>query len=56
MSDVGEILTRANRMLAADTHDFHFVTLAMARLDPTHVRWSTPARASGAICCMPIGA
>lgn len=33
-SDVGEILTRANRLLAADTSDFHFVTLAMARLDP----------------------
>ncbi len=35
--DVGDILTRANRLLAADTDDFHFVTLAMARLDPlTH--------------------
>jgi serine phosphatase RsbU (regulator of sigma subunit) len=33
-SDVGEILTRANRVLAADTSDFHFVTLAMTRLDP----------------------
>ena len=33
-SDVGEILTRANRLLAADASDFHFVTLAMARLDP----------------------
>jgi serine phosphatase RsbU (regulator of sigma subunit) len=33
-SDPGEILTRANRLLAADTSDFHFVTLAMARLDP----------------------
>jgi phosphoserine phosphatase RsbU/P len=33
-SDVGEILTRANRVLAGDTNDFHFVTLAMARLDP----------------------
>ncbi len=33
-SDVGEILTRANRVLAADTSDFHFVTLAMIRLDP----------------------
>jgi sigma-B regulation protein RsbU (phosphoserine phosphatase) len=33
-SDVGEILTRANRLLAADTSDFHFITLAMARLDP----------------------
>jgi serine phosphatase RsbU (regulator of sigma subunit) len=33
-SDVGEILTRTNRVLAADTTDFHFVTLAMARLDP----------------------
>jgi phosphoserine phosphatase RsbU/P len=32
--DVGEILTRANRLLAADTSDFHFVTLALARLDP----------------------
>jgi serine phosphatase RsbU (regulator of sigma subunit) len=32
--DVGEILTRANRLLAADTSDFHYVTLAMARLDP----------------------
>jgi sigma-B regulation protein RsbU (phosphoserine phosphatase) len=32
--DVGEILTRANRTLAADTHDFHFVTLTLARLDP----------------------
>lgn len=33
-SDVGEILTLANRLLAADTNDFHFVTLAMLRLDP----------------------
>jgi len=33
-SDVGEILTRANRVLVADTGDFHFVTLAMAQLDP----------------------
>ena len=33
-SDVGEILTRANRVLALDTRDFHFVTLAMARIDP----------------------
>ena len=33
-SDVGEILTRANRLLAADAGDGHFVTLAMARLDP----------------------
>jgi serine phosphatase RsbU (regulator of sigma subunit) len=32
--DVGEILTRANRLLAADASDFHFVTLAMVRLDP----------------------
>jgi len=32
--DVGDILTRANKVLAADTDDFHFVTLAMARLDP----------------------
>ena len=35
-SDVGEILTRANQVLAADTSDFHFVTLAMARLDPSN--------------------
>jgi serine phosphatase RsbU (regulator of sigma subunit) len=33
-SDVGEILTRTNRVLAADTTEFHFVTLAMVRLDP----------------------
>ena len=33
-SDVGEILTRTNRVLTADTNDFHFVTLAMVRLDP----------------------
>ncbi len=32
--DVGEILTRANRVLAADTGDFHFITLAIARIDP----------------------
>jgi serine phosphatase RsbU (regulator of sigma subunit) len=32
--DVGEILTRANRMLAADNRDFHFITLAMAQIDP----------------------
>jgi serine phosphatase RsbU (regulator of sigma subunit) len=32
--DVGEVLTRVNRMLSADTHDFHFVTLALARIDP----------------------
>ncbi|MEN6408059.1 MAG: SpoIIE family protein phosphatase [Thermoguttaceae bacterium] len=34
-TDVGEILTRANRVLAGDTSDLHFVTLAMARLDPS---------------------
>ena len=33
-SDVGEILSRVNRMLTADTDDFYFVTLAMARIDP----------------------
>ena len=33
-SDVGEILTRTNRVLAADTSDFHFVTLAMVQLNP----------------------
>jgi serine phosphatase RsbU (regulator of sigma subunit) len=32
--DVCEILTRANRLLAADTDNFHFVTLMLARLDP----------------------
>jgi sigma-B regulation protein RsbU (phosphoserine phosphatase) len=32
--DVGDILSRANRVLAADTEDFHFVTLAMGRIDP----------------------
>ena len=32
--DVGEILTHANRLLAADASDQHFVTLAMARIDP----------------------
>jgi len=32
--DVGEILTRANRLLSSDASDVHFVTLAMARLDP----------------------
>ena len=30
-SDVGEILSRTNRLLTADTDDFHFVTLALAR-------------------------
>jgi serine phosphatase RsbU (regulator of sigma subunit) len=34
LCDVGDILTRANQMLSADTHDFHFVTLALARIDP----------------------
>ena len=33
-SDVGEILTRANRVLASETEEFHFVTLALARLEP----------------------
>lgn len=32
--DVGEILSRANRMLAADMDDVHFVTLFFARLNP----------------------
>lgn len=32
--DVGEILTRTNRTLADDMHDFRFVTLTLARLDP----------------------
>ena len=30
---MGEILTRCNRVLAVDTADFHFVTLALIRLD-----------------------
>jgi serine phosphatase RsbU (regulator of sigma subunit) len=34
LGDVGEILTRANQLLVADTSDFHFITLLMARLDP----------------------
>jgi phosphoserine phosphatase RsbU/P len=34
-SDVGEILTRANRVLAVGASDFHYVTLAMVRLDPS---------------------
>ena len=33
-TDVGEILTRANRLLAADSSDYHFVILSMAKLDP----------------------
>lgn len=32
--DVGEILTRANRVLVRDVDEFNFVTLALARLDP----------------------
>jgi serine phosphatase RsbU (regulator of sigma subunit) len=32
--DVGEMLTRANRLLVRDTDDLHFVTLALARLEP----------------------
>lgn len=32
--DPGEMLTRANRLLARDTDELHFVTLALARLDP----------------------
>ncbi len=32
--DVGKILTHANRLLAADASEQHFVTLAMVRLDP----------------------
>lgn len=35
-SDVGEILTRANKVLAADSSELHFVTLAMARIDPSN--------------------
>lgn len=31
--DIGEILTKANQLLTADTSDFHFITLALARLD-----------------------
>jgi len=33
-SDVGDILTRANHVLAVDTGDVLFITLAMARIDP----------------------
>jgi serine phosphatase RsbU (regulator of sigma subunit) len=32
-AEVGEILTRANRLLAADTRDLHFVTVFLARFD-----------------------
>ena len=56
VSDVGEILTRANQMLSADTHDFHFVTLAMARIDPAKCELVYGTRGSGAICCTPIAA
>ncbi len=34
--DVGEILTRVNRMLVADLEDGRFVTLLLVRLDPSH--------------------
>lgn len=43
-SDVGEILTRANQVLTTDSEEFHFVTLAFARLDP-HTRSLTYASA-----------
>lgn len=33
-NDVGEILSRTNRLLTADMDDFHFVTLAFARINP----------------------
>ena len=33
-SDVGEILTRANAAILADTADEHFITLFFARIDP----------------------
>ncbi|MGA2619731.1 MAG: SpoIIE family protein phosphatase [Thermoguttaceae bacterium] len=33
-ADVYQILTRVNRMLTADTDDFHFVTLVLAKIDP----------------------
>lgn len=32
--DVGEILTRANRVLARDIDELNFVTLSLARIDP----------------------
>jgi len=35
-SDPGDILTRANHVLTSDTGEFHFVTLAMVRLDPAN--------------------
>jgi len=34
LNDVGAILTKANRLLTADTSDFHFVTLALVQLHP----------------------
>lgn len=34
-NDVGTILTKANRLLTADTSDFHFVTLALVQLNPS---------------------
>lgn len=37
-SDVGEILTLANRALAADVNDGRFVTLLLARLEPAKRR------------------
>ena len=54
--DVGEILTRANRVLAVDTHDFHFVTLALVRLDPrdrSHRLWQRRAAELPAACGRP---
>ena len=35
-SDVGEILTKVNRMLVADLHDERYVTLLFVRLDSSH--------------------
>ena len=35
-SDVGEILTKVNRMLVADLHDERFVTLLFVRLDTSN--------------------
>ncbi len=35
LDDLGDILTKANHLLTADTSDFHFVTLAVVRLNPS---------------------
>jgi len=53
--EVGDILTRTNRTLTAERHEFHFVTLTLARLDPQSRRLRYASAGQRAFLLEPTG-